>query len=295
MPHQQTIEAITVASCIGGSAHSCHTGPPIIRHSEFKQLLPPQLKLNWHPQIAPDKHLQNSLAELSSLSRKLAAFTSQQLSNHQPFLVIGGDHSCALGTWSGVINQLQNHQRFALLWIDAHLDAHTLKTSPSGNLHGMPVSALIGQADAQLASCYPGEHFLNPEHLFYLGIRSFEPDEITLMTKQQANIITIEDVNNAGGIGNRLATLMTHIDQNFSHIGISIDLDAIDPSQAPGVETPCDNGLDAAQLLPALQKYIPREKLMGIEITEFNPQTDRDQITEKLIYNLIKNIFCSTG
>ena len=295
MPHLQTIESITVASCIGGSADSCHTGPPTIRHSDFWQLLHPELRLNWHPQIEPDLHSRNSLSELSSLSRKLADFTSQQFSSQHPFLVIGGDHSCAIGTWSGVINRIQSNQKIALLWIDAHLDAHTMNTSRSGNLHGMPVSAIIGQADAQLADCYPGKQFLNPENLFYFGIRSYEQDEIILMTKQQAHIITMEDINNSGGTEQCIATLMSHIDQHYSHIGISIDLDAIDPSQAPGVETPCKNGLNAEHLLKALQKHIPRNKLIGVEISEFNPQTDHNRITEKLVYNLINHIFSSAN
>ena len=294
MLHQQTIESITVASCIGGSDTSCHAGPPVIRHSEFSQLLQPSINLNWHPQIEPDQQLKNSLAELSSLSRKLAAFSSQQFSSDCPFLVIGGDHSCAIGTWSGVINQLQNQHRFALLWIDAHLDAHTLKTSPTGNLHGMPVSAITGQADIELSSCYPGEKFMKPEHLFYFGIRSYEPDELALVTKIHANILTMRDIQDVGGIENSLNTLLTHIDQNYSHFGISIDLDAIDPIQAPGVETPCADGLDASRLMQSLHNFIPRQKLIGVEITEFNPQADRDRATEKLVYGLINSIFTAT-
>lgn len=295
MTHQKTIESITVASCIGGSAHSCHTGPPIIRHSKFSQLLQPQLKLNWHHQIEPDQHLKNSLSELSNLSHKLALFTSHHVSTQQQFLVIGGDHSCAIGTWSGVVNQLKKHHPFALLWIDAHLDAHTLNTSPSGNLHGMPASVIIGQADQQLTSCYPGKNFLNPEHLFYFGIRSYEPVELDLMTKQQANIFTMQNIEDSGGVGNCFKTLMNHIDQNYSHFGISIDLDAIDPAQAPGVETPAPDGLDTDQLLQAFQKYLPGNKLIGIEITEFDPQTDQNRITEKLVYKLIDSIFISKG
>ncbi|MCW8956998.1 MAG: arginase, partial [Gammaproteobacteria bacterium] len=262
-------------------------------YSKFSQLLHPLIKLNWHPQIEPDQHQQNSLSELTSISRKLADFSSQHLLNHQPFLVIGGDHSCAIGTWAGVINKLQPQQRFALLWIDAHLDAHTLKTSASGNLHGMPASAIIGQADKQLASSYPGEQFLKPEDLFYFGIRSYEADELALMTKHHANIVTMQDIQNSGGAEQCFKTLINHIDRNYSHFGISIDLDAIDPIQAPGVETPCANGLDAVQLMQSLQQYIPRKKLIGLEITEFNPQTDNNQITEQLVYKLINSIFSS--
>ena len=84
----------------------------------------------------------------------------QQNEDEYPFLIFSGDHSSAIGTWSGVLNSLPAESSFALIWIDAHMDAHTLSTSHSGNLHGMPVSVLLGEAEHELQDCCPAQYNL---------------------------------------------------------------------------------------------------------------------------------------
>ena len=150
----KTIPTLGVASCIGGSSDTCASGPAVLQISEFSSLLS-ATKLKWQPLLEVSNVNKNSLNILKKQSHVVSHFAQEQFESGKPFLVLGGDHSIAVGTWAGVLNQLPPNATFALIWIDAHMDAHTLESSPSGNLHGMPVSVLLGEAEFELQNCFP--------------------------------------------------------------------------------------------------------------------------------------------
>ena len=122
---------------------------------EFVRQKPEQkrLQLQWH-MLYPEKHGSKE-EKLSRLNKSISRFTQYWTEKNQAFLVIGGDHSCALGSWGGVLNGLQQTGEFGLIWLGAHMDAHTFATSPSGNVHGMPLAALPGKADKNWRRCIP--------------------------------------------------------------------------------------------------------------------------------------------
>ena len=134
-------------------------------------------------------------------------------------LVLGGDHSIAMGTWRGVANAVDG--KLGLLWIDAHLDAHTPETSHSGKLHGMPLAALLGQTGDAL--CEPGAA-LAPEHVCVVGVRSFEPEEAALASALGVRIYTIAEIERRG-LGEVLREAAARVQTGTAAYGITRDLD----------------------------------------------------------------------
>ncbi len=238
IPAITLIDTFGVAACLGGSQNSCDIAPHVIRSSPFKyQLTEKNLALHWKKIVTPVNAIENSLSCLSRISQEIASLTYKHTIEHitediinKPFLLISGDHSSAIGTWSGVIyalarsstklkalnpklKTLSKLKTLGLIWLDAHLDAHTLETSPSGNLHGMPLSVLLNKADKKLQASYPqfsvlqtaddryllGSHLLGShllgKNLSLLGVRSYEPEEHALLQQVNANIYDMDKIH----------------------------------------------------------------------------------------------------
>jgi len=228
---------------------------------------------------------------LKKQSHLISQFTQQQLEAEKTFLILGGDHSIAIGSWAGVMKQLPNDSTFALIWIDAHMDAHTLETSPSGNLHGMPVSVLLGEAEHELQSCFASQHYLEGKDLYLFGVRSYEAEELVLLSKKKVNVFDTQRIEDDGGTQVVLKQLVETISRCYDCFAISLDLDAIDPKDAPGVETREKTGLSAKNLLAAFNEIEFGENFIGLEVAEFDPKNDKKHKTEKLVYEIMDSIF----
>jgi len=284
------LQTLGIASCLGGPLRSCGYAAEML-HDEFARQQPEQnrLQLQWH-MVHPEIHGIKE-EKLSRLNQSISRFSRYWTEQNQAFLVIGGDHSCALGTWGGVLNGLQQPDKFGLIWLDAHMDAHTFATSPSGNIHGMPVAALLGKADKRLAAMYPGSSFIKPENLTLIGVRSYEHEEYDLLKEAEVEIVF------AGQIDRLAPVLIKAIDKlslSCEVIGISIDLDFIDPVDAPGVKTPAENGIKAGELLEALSLINQHPKVCGLEISEFNPEKDFNNKTLHLMKAIVEVFYGET-
>jgi len=284
------LQTLGVASCLGGPMRLCGYAAEML-HDEFVRQKPEQKRLNlqWH-WIHPESHGSKE-EKLSRLNQSISRFTQHWTEQNQPFLVIGGDHSCALGTWGGVLNGLQRPDKFGLIWLDAHMDAHTFATSPSGNIHGMPLAALLGKADKKLAVMYPGSDFIKPENLILIGVRSYENEEYDLLKQAKVEIIFAEQID---GLAQVLTKAIDKLSLSCRVIGISIDLDFIDPDDAPGVETPAQGGIKAEELLKALALINRHPKICGLEISEFNPEKDSENKTLHLMKKIIEAFYGET-
>lgn len=247
-------------------------------------------QLQWH-MLYPEKEGSKE-TRLSHLYQKVSRFTRYWTETRHPFLVIGGDHSCALGTWSGVLQGLPSNNELGLIWLDAHMDAHTFATTPSGNIHGMPVAALIGQADERLRAVYPTNCFIPPENLLLIGVRSYESAEYALLKQANVKVIFADQISD---FSETLLHAIEQLSKTCGTIGISLDLDFIDPEDAPGVETPVPGGIKAAALLAALAsvkgQIKDQAKFCGLEISEYNPETDRHAKTLHLMKAIIETFF----
>jgi arginase len=257
-------------------------------HDEFARQPSEQkrLQLQWH-MVYPENYGSKEVT-LSRLNQLISHFSQYWTEQNQPFLVIGGDHSCALGTWGGVINGLLQPDKFGLIWLDAHMDAHTFATSPSGNIHGMPVSALLGKADKKLAMMYPGHGFIKPANLILVGVRSYENEEYDLLKQAGVEIVFADRIN---GLSQVLIKAIDKLSLTCETIGISLDLDFIDPEDAPGVETPAQGGIKAEELLAALSMINRHPKICALEISEFNPENDSENKTLRLMKEIVEAFY----
>ena len=177
-----------------------------------------------------------------------------------------------------------------MLWIDAHLDCHTPESSITGAVHGMPLACLLGRGDVAFLNLCPRLPVLDPQATCVVGVRSFEPPEQALVKKLGVKVFYMSDIKRLGlaEVLRRARKIVTTGSRGF---GISIDLDAIDPCDAPGVSVPAPHGLVAAELIVALKQLPPSPSLKAIEIAEFNPAFDRGNKTGDLIGRLLVALF----
>ena len=199
-------------------------------------------------------------------------------------LVLGGDHGMAVGTWRGVA-QAQGAP-LGMLWIDAHLDAHTSDSSLSGNAHGMPLAALLGA----MPTPWPvASACLDATRVCMLGMRSCEDAELRLLQRFGVKVIGDDEIQ-LRGLPQALADALAYVGRGGGAFGVSIDLDVIDPHDAPGVNTPCSGGLQGAALVAELRGLGRHPQLAGLEIAEYNPEHDRDGRTAALVAALVESL-----
>lgn len=277
--HQPTL--IAYASGLGAGNPDCAKGPEVILHalelSELKQQIGQTLI------IRPDNNVEKLAAidEIANISTQVAEITQKD----RFFITLGGDHTSALGSYSGP----GIHHTLGLLWIDAHLDSHTPKTSTSKNPHGMPLAALLGYGDPRFTQIVANNTKLKPEHVCVLGARSYEPEEQALLESIGVRIFYMDEIIERG-FDVVFADACQIVQTGTTGYGISIDVDAIDPSEAPGTGTTEPDGIHANDLLRALKNLPSPEQLVGVDITEFNPVLDIDRRTELLIIELLSTI-----
>jgi arginase len=271
-------------ACGDAGVDKCAEKAPL----EIKPFILQHKKCTWlknlHPEIQENKtHL------VAELCTRLAQQTKILTRDKKFFCVFGGDHSSAIGTWSGVAGGCD--EDFGLIWIDAHMDCHTFSTSASKNIHGMPVAALLGKGDSALTQIITKKPKIHPKNLHLIGIRDYEPEEPKLLDELGASVFYADNVNKIG-VHKILTSSVESILKNCKKFGISLDIDSIDPSYAPGVSTPSPNGLNPDDLIESLAFIKNRfsDNFIGIEITEFNPCQDKNDKTKKIIHRIIDAI-----
>ena len=280
----RNVRIIGVATGRGAGDEGCQRGPDILRARGLTaHLVRAGVPAQWHATLRASRNLPplEAVRQLSTLQSQ----HMQRVGRNGAFpLVVGGDHSCGIGTWSGVARTLRPRGTLGLVWIDAHMDAHVPSTSPTGNLHGMPLACLLGHGDGHL-SALAGAPALRPEHLCLIGIRSYEPGEAELLERLGVRVIHIDEVERRG-LDAALDEAIGIASRGTAGYGLSIDLDAIDPGDAPGVGTPVDGGLRAGELIDALAHRAGDPRLRALEIAEYNPAHDTDGRTADLAVRL---------
>lgn len=228
----------------------------------------------------------NPLGSVMDLDERLARETAEAIRSGDLFAVLGGDHSCAVGTWNGAAAALTERGQLGLIWIDAHLDSHVPATSPSGALHGMPVACLLGRGPEPLVNLAGGASKLVPRHLCLIGAHSYEPEERVLLESLGVRVFFLDEVERRG-LDAVLDEALAIVRDGTAGFGLSIDLDAIDPDEAPGVTVPMRGGLHADELIHALRRLRDQPDLLGLEIAELSPPRDRNRMTAHLAAELL--------
>lgn len=283
----QTVAAIEVAIGAGAKDPGCRDGAAGFRQYVEPELCAHGVTLAWQhmPQSLRDL-VASPLDMVASTARWTAGVTRRLVSEGDRFLVVGGDHSCAIGSWSGVADALRPSGPLGLIWIDAHMDMHVPETSHSGAINGMPVAALLGYGAPQLTSVAQGGAAIDPRDLCLIGVRSFEPEEVVFAQRHGVRVIDMPEVQRRG-IKAVLAEAHAIATNGTVGYGVSLDLDAFDPVEAPGVGTPAPDGIHAANFMAPWSALIEGTSCVGIEIVEYNPARDRAVRTARLMQDLV--------
>lgn len=289
-----SLSLIAYASGIAANDTGCAEGPlQLQQHALEQQLSEQHLHSHWQAMLVPhNANKKDSLSDVVELNTELAVITFDLTQQNKRFAVLGGDHSCAIGTWSGVAAALAQQQKagLGLIWIDAHMDSHTFETTATGNIHGMPLAALLGYGDTSLTHISIPRSKIDPKQLVLIGTRSFEAAEEKLLQRLGVRIYNMEALEKRG-LDMVFAEAIAYVKEKSLGFGVSLDLDAIDPFDAPGVGVPEVGGISGDNLCQVLKQLRHESALLGVEVVEYNPYHDKNHKTERLIKEILLNIF----
>ena len=279
---QRQIELIGAAWGLGGADPGCAEAPAVLIPLLAQRLAECALDVRRGAILEPPPGERRKQFAVSRLCSQLAAVVAEARRAGRLPCVIGGDHSCAGGTWSGVARTLAGN--LGLVWIDAHMDSHTPQTSHTGRLHGMPLAWLLGQDDDPLYGLASG--VLDPRHVCLVGVRSYEPEEDARLKRLGVRVIFMDEVA-ARGIDAVLDEALDIVTAGTAGFGVSIDLDVVTPEEAPNVGTPVSGGVGSAALIKALEEIAGKPALAGVELVEYSPRLDRDGRTARVAVDLL--------
>ncbi len=212
------------------------------------------------------------------MGRRVAGAVATSIQGGRFPLVLGGDHSLSVGSVRGAAK----HKRIGVIWLDAHADFNTHETTPSGNIHGMPLAALCGLGDPRLTTLWDEEPpVVDPGSVAILGARDLDPGEKDNLRQAGVLVISMEQVDRLGMLA-ALEQCIERVSRNVDGIYLSMDMDAFDPRFAPGVGTPVPGGLTYREAHLACEVLAETGKLVGMDIVEVNPILDEKNQTAKL-------------
>lgn len=239
-----------------------------------------------------DKYAANAkmkyLDEVVRSNIGLADKVYKALENSTLPLVIGGDHALAIGSIAGASKYFEND--LAVVWVDAHGDINTLETSPSGNIHGMPLASSMGIGHETLTNIYSSSQKVKPENVFLLGCRDLDLGELEIINNYNLNIWTMRDIKDKG-ISTVLKELLEAINKkNIKNIHLSFDIDSLDPKYVPGTGTPVEDGLSFSEGKEVLETILNTSLVKSMDFVEFNPVLDKNKKTLETCIELLKVI-----
>lgn len=227
--------------------------------------------------------LKKNLEAVNNFTKKVFENENKILENHDFPLLIGGDHSCAIG--SALASQKFN-KSIGIIWIDAHGDFNTFDTTHTGNLHGLPLAAITGY-NCDLLTNFITDNFINPKNAVIVGARSIDPWEIGNLRDAGVTIFTTEDIH-LQGVKKVMDKAFEIALKDTQGTHISYDIDVIDPNIAPGVSVPEINGISLNEAYEIMDYLVNRKlDIKSMDIVEFNPVNDIDNKTKEIASNLL--------
>jgi len=202
-------------------------------------------------------------------------------------LVLGGDHSIAVGTTAGVAAHFQKaSKRVGMIWLDAHGDMNTAETSPSGNVHGMPLAAIMGYGLPELTMLAGSKPMVAPRNVALVGVRDLDAKERKLVKDSGVHVFTMRDVDERG-MRDVMSEALRFATDDTAGVAVSLDMDFVDPSDAPGVGTPVRGGVTYREAHLAMEMIADSRAMVSLELVEINPVIDLHNTTALLGVELI--------
>ena len=295
---RETVAVIGAALDLGQGRRGVDMGPSAIRYAGLDERLTRlgYRVLDWgnvETAVLEATELQDEraryLPEIKSACARVARLVGLAVEQGAVPLVLGGDHSVALGTLGGLAKA---HGPGGVVWIDAHGDLNTPQTSPTGNVHGMPLAAALGLAGPAFESDAWRLPAVDPGRVAIVGARSFDAAERAWLRESQVLVFTMSDLDRVG-IESALGEALEHVSgQGFVHV--SLDMDVLDPDVAPGVGTPVRGGLTYREAHLALELVAESGLVGSLEVVEVNPILDRENATAALAVELVASALGKT-
>jgi len=228
------------------------------------------------------------LDEIAKVCTQLAERVKSVLEDHRVPVVIGGDHSCAVGTFSGVVAHFREKDvQPGIIWVDAHGDMNTPASSHSGNVHGMPLAALLGMGPGELTSIAGAKPKVTPDRVALVGIRDLDYEERKIVHDSGVTIFTMKDIDEMGMTNVMREAIGVASGPGAEPYHMSFDLDGVDPEHAPGVGTAVLGGLTYREAHLAMELAAESRRMCSVEVTEINPILDVANRTGRLAMELI--------
>lgn len=227
------------------------------------------------------------LPQIAKTCAKLAAMVESVITLGRFPLVLGGDHSVAAGTVAGVSHSYrQRGQKIGLVWVDAHADMNTPESSPSGNVHGMPLACCIGKGPRELTDIFDYSQKVDGPNVALIGIRDVDETEREVVRASGVNAFTMRDIDERG-LRNIMQEALSIACDGTAGFHLSFDMDVVDPDEAPGVGTPVRGGMTYREAHLAMETICDCSKMISMELVEVNPVLDTANRTALLGVELV--------
>jgi arginase len=292
----EKIRIIGVPMDLGASRRGVDMGPSALRvaglQARLKQL-PRQVEdmgniVVKQPEEQP-YGVKNAkyLEEISDTCKGLAESVRKTLDEDLLPLVLGGDHSIAVGTTAGAAAHYQKEsKRIGLIWLDAHADMNTPDSSPSGNVHGMPLASIMGYGPAELTQLGGIKPMVEPRSVALVGVRDLDSKERRLVKESGMHVFTMRDIDERG-MREVMSEALRFTNDDTAGIAVSLDMDFVDPTDAPGVGTPVRGGVTYREAHLALEMIADSRSMLSFELVEINPVIDLHNTTAILGVELV--------
>ena len=294
MPHK--VRIIGVPMDLGASRRGVDMGPSALRvgglATHIKQMGHQLEDIGNIPVKQPEEQHYGEkkakyLNEIAETCQGLAAIVEKTLDEGMIPIVMGGDHSIAVGTVGGVSRHFQKREkRIGLVWLDAHADMNTPETSPSGNVHGMPLASIVGFGAAELTDLVGPKPMVNPRNVCLIGARDIDNKEKRIIKESGVHVFTMRDLDERG-MREVMAEALRFANDDTDGVAVSLDLDFVDPADAPGVGTPVRGGVTYREAHLAMEMLADSKGVVSLEVVEVNPVIDHHNRTAELGVELL--------
>lgn len=230
------------------------------------------------------------LAEVIRVSESLYETVGRVVKANQIPIILGGDHSISIGSVAGVVSK---HRRLGVIWFDAHGDMNTEDTTPSGNIHGMPLAVSLGIGHKDLLGIGGFTPKLDPRNVVLVGARDVDDNEAKLIQESGIKVFTMAEIDRLG-MGRVMDETIKIVTDGTDGIHLSLDLDALDPMFASGVGTPVNGGVTYRESHLAMELIALSRKLLSVDVVEVNPILDAQNRTAQMAVELVESLFGKT-
>lgn len=295
-----TVEIIGVPMDMGANIRGSCMGPMAIRIAGLRpELIDQGLEVLDRGDIAvpPREALMGSerdhmfMGPIVETCGNLMSMTKAALDRKNVPIILGGDHSIAIGSISGSAAYLKEQdQKLGLIWIDAHADFNDPSSSITGNIHGMPLATILGRGYPSLVALSKEARRLDPSNIALIGIRLIDEQEQSLLKSSGISYFTMRDIDKRGIQWVMEQSLLIACN-GTSAVHLSFDLDSLDPLWAPGVSTPVPGGITAREAMLACELIHEQARVLSMDFVELNPMFDVQQRTAYLCVDLIQRVF----